>query len=130
MKISSNKRFVTEEFPEAIRSWIGKLISPLNSFIEQVYQTLSKNMTLADNLKAQLYQVSITANQTYPVKQAYNLNERPTVVAIGQIHENPTETSPLPVHCMTWVYSNGTLELTFIGLDAAKAYKATIYTLV
>lgn len=130
MKISSNKRFVTEEFDEAQRGWISKLIGPLNSFIEQVYQACSKNLTLSDNLKSQVCKVSISANQVYPIKQAYTLNERPTAVLIGQIHENPTESSPMANHCMTWVYSNGTLELTFIGLDAAKAYSATIITMV
>lgn len=130
MKISNNKRYVVEEFPEAVRAWIDKLISPLNSFIEQVYQALSKNITLADNIKAKVYKTAITANQTYPIKLSYDLNERPTSVTIGQIHENPTEASPLPVHCMTWVYNNGTLEVTFIGLNSAKAYSATIITMV
>ncbi len=130
MKITTQKRFVAEEFPSEPRSWIARIIQPLNAFIEQMTSALTGGLTLADNIKAKVFTVDIQANQVYPIKMAYTLNERPTACFKGAIHENPFETGSLPVNDFTWILNNNVLELTFSGLNSSKAYRATIIAMV
>lgn len=126
MKISSIKKIVLEEFPSEVRGWLVRLISPLNQFLEQTYQILTNGITLRDNMKQQTIDLDVAAGQVYPIKVAYRLNERPTSVTIGHIVENNAAPGVIPVHSMQWTYVNGTLEVSFSGLSALKAYKTTL----
>jgi hypothetical protein len=127
-KISSTKKIIVEEFPNEVRSWLKKLIEPLNRFLEQVYYALVNGLTIRDNLKAQVKSVTVLANQTYPLKTAWDLNERPTAVLVAQITESTAGT--VPVYSLSWVYDNGTIELTFVGLNSAKKYNVLILGMV
>lgn len=125
MKIQG-KRFLVEDFGSDQKGWIGKLLTPLNQYIEQVTAGLNQGLTLADNLKAQASNVSVTAGQVYPIKQAYSLNEKPRSVHIGSIRvsDGSTPTAAFSVYWQPGQLQN-TLELTFIGLDPTKAYTIT-----
>lgn len=130
-KISTFKRFVLEELPSEVRAAFTKLIGPLNSFQEQVYFALTNGLTVRDNLKSQVISISIDVSQTYPITAKYTLNEKPVAVLLASIVETGTG-SPgvVPAHSHQWLLVNGTLELTFSGLDAAKRYSATLIALV
>jgi hypothetical protein len=125
-KISTTKKIAIEEFPKEVRGWIGKLINPINKFMEQSYFAISKGLTLRDNVKSQVFNIDIVVSQTYPIKVSWTLNERPTAVSIGYMKELPNG-GTIPVHTMQWEYnSDGKIEITFNGLESSKAYKATI----
>ncbi len=126
MKIQG-KRFLVEDFDAAQKPWIGKLLTPLNQYIEQVTGALNQGLTLADNLKAQVSDVSVIVGQTYPIKQAYSLNEKPRSVHIGAIRlsDGSLPVSPFSVYWQPGQLQN-TLELTFLGLDPTKAYTITV----
>lgn len=130
MKFSTTKTIVLEDFPNEVRKWIPKLINPLNQFLEQTYKTLVNGITLRDNLKGQVDEIKIGVTQTYPVKIAWKLNEKPTACFVGALREDVTYYTTLPTHSFQWIYNQGQLELHFVGLDANKAYKGTIITLV
>ena len=124
-RISANKRFTTEEFDAEQRGWIGRLIQPLNVFIEQVLQAVNQGLTIRDNFKSQTYTVSIQPNQLYPIKQAYSLNEKPTEVRLGQLRES-TGAVPAAAPYVHWQYIGGNVEITMVGLDSSKSYSLTI----
>lgn len=130
MKFATTKTIVLEEFPSEVRGWLTKLVRPLNQFLEQVYKTLVNGITLRDNLKGQVDEISIGEQQVYPIKLAWKQNEKPTAVLLGKLAENASAFSLLPAHSFQWNYNQGQLEIYFIGLDANTAYKATIVSLV
>lgn len=127
-KISSTKKIIIEEFPNDVRGWLKKLIEPLNRFLEQAYYALVNGLTIRDNLKAQVKSVTVLASQTYPLKTAWGLNERPTAVLVAQITESTG--GAVPVYSLSWLYDNGTIELTFVGLNSAKRYNVLILGMV
>lgn len=125
-KINSTKRIIVEEFPVEVRSWLKKLIEPLNRFLEQVYYALVNGLTVKDNLKAQVNTVTLDAAAT-TAKLSWNLNERPTAVFVANISdETGAVVSP---YSMSWVFNNGQVELTLNGLSANK-HTLTILGLV
>jgi hypothetical protein len=132
MKITTQKRFIAEEFPPEPRKWIGGLIQPQNAFNEQVAAALTQGLTFADNLKSRVYSVNVSAGQSWPIKLAYPLNEKPTALIIGNLQENPLEADPstLPAAMPTFRMGTGTLDITIVGLDALKAYKLTLVAMV
>ena len=123
-KINATKKLVLEEYPSEVRSWLVKLIDPLNRFLEQAYFALVNGLTLRDNLKSQVQELTLFENQTYPVKYSWRLNERPTIVTVGQIYD--TSGALVPVYSFSWIYNNGTVEATFNGLTAANEYKVVL----
>lgn len=130
-KINSTKRLVLEDFPSEVRSWLTKLIQPLNQFTSEVIAALSSGLTIADNLKAKKYDVTIAVSQAYPIKLAYTLNEKPTSVQVAYCMEDTgSPTTPTAAYCVWWSYSNSELSVTMIGLDTAKRYKLVLITQV
>lgn len=119
-KINSTKKVIIEDFPAEVRPWLTKLIDPLNRFLEQAYYALVNGLTIADNLKAQTNSLKVQSGQQYPIKFAWRLNERPTVVLVGNCSE---KTGGLVAPFSTsWVFNNGSVEVTFNGLDTTKEY--------
>jgi hypothetical protein len=125
-KINSTKRIIIEEFPVEVRSWLKKLIEPLNRFLEQVYFALVNGLTVRENLKAQVNTLTLEASAS-TVKFSWNLNERPTAVFVANILD--TTGVVVSPYSMSWVYDNGQVELTLNGL-AANKHTLTILGLV
>ncbi len=130
MKFSTTKTIVLEEFPKEQRAWLPKLLNPLNQFLEQVYKSLVNGLTLRDNMKSQISEIKIGVAQIYPIKLAWNVNEKPTSCSLGYLAEDISSFALLPVHSFQWIFNQGQIEIYLIGLDPNKAYKATIKTLV
>lgn len=121
MKINSNKRFTLDSFPSEVRSWIFSLTGSLNAFIEETILAVNKGLTTEDNFKCQKIALSITANQLYPIRQAYSLNERPYSVHIANIRES-TGAVLSAAYSLHWEFINGYINITLIGLDSSKNY--------
>jgi hypothetical protein len=126
-KLTAIKRFILEDFPAEPRKWLIKLIAPLNQFLDQTLTALQGGLTIRDNFKATTYQLSVSANQAYPMRLSYGLNERPTDVRIASLVENSgAPTAPTAAPFPYWTYDNGQLSVTFIGLDASKKWSVTL----
>ncbi|HEY9661984.1 MAG TPA: hypothetical protein V6C65_26305 [Allocoleopsis sp.] len=131
MKINAVKRFILEDYPKETRSWLGKLLQSLNQFLEQAIQILQNGITVADNMKSLKKELTIQVNQSYPIKLAYTLNERPSFVLIGSLREDTgSPAAPTTAVYPYWELKEGSLELTMVGLDAAKKYKLTIIAII
>jgi hypothetical protein len=131
MRINSVKRFIKEDFPKESRSAFEKLLQPLNQFLEQCIRILQNGVTVADNMKSLKKELTIQANQAYPIKIAYTLNERPSFVVLGSLREDTgSPSAPASAVYPHWEIKDNTLEVTMVGLDASKRYKITLIAIV
>lgn len=122
-KISSIKRFFAEDFPPTVKSWIAeRLLVPLNQFIDQSIGALNNGLTYQDNFKCKVYDIIISKSQTYPIKLAWALNEKPSAVYLARFvtDDNSTPSAAVTVH---WLYDAGQISATLIGLDSSKKYQ-------
>lgn len=126
-KITATKKLVIEDFNDQ-RPWIQKLIIPINQFFEQIYFTLVSGITLKDNMKAQVFDVTLPIDYVYTerLKLAWRLNERPTSVFIGWAREDAADPAVIGNHSLEWVFNNGTLEVLFNGFVDTKKYNIRI----
>ena len=127
MKLSVIKRLLMESFPADVQKWAGALVTPLNSFLDQVTKALANELTVGDNLKAQVWPVVIEASQAYPVRLSYSLNQKPSAVFVGRIAAQ--DGSSVPAHSLTWTWYGNSIEITFNSLSSVK-YDVTLIALV
>ena len=127
MKLSTIKRLLIEGLPNDVKKWIPGLIQPLNTFLDQVTRALANELTVNDNLKAQQWSVTIGANQTYPIRLSYRLNERPTAVFVGRIVASGG--TAVPAYSFEWTWKGESIEVTFNSLSAVE-YNVTLIALV
>lgn len=63
-KIPSGRRISREDIPEA-PGWIVRLLSPINTFFDAVYNALNGQLTFVENIKSQIRTVSFTTASDY-----------------------------------------------------------------
>lgn len=117
MKLAVVKKLLIEQLPDDVKKWFPIISNPLNTYMDGTVRALTGQLTLADNLKSQRFDITIESTQTYPMKLAYTLNERPTSVTVGQIL--PSDGS-IATYGMRWELSEGQLLISFSGLSAVK----------
>lgn len=104
MIIPSLKRLISEDFVSQ-KSWIDKLIQPLNTFFEGVSSALGKGLTFADNFDGEVK--TIETSGVYPIKIAWTRKNRPRAVWVvdwaAKSGSTPTITSAVQVQ-----WANGT----------------------
>ena len=123
MKLSVIKRILVESFPSDVQKWVPAIVQPLNSFMDQVTKALSSGLTVRDNFKTQVYTITLSASQTYPLTVSYDVNEKPTELRVARIAAQ--DGSALPVYSFTWTWKGNQLDMTFNGLSAVK-YDVTL----
>lgn len=124
MKIQPIKRFILEEFPKDIRSWLDKIFQPLNTFMEQSVALSNNGITIADNLKAQTFEVTVYGNG-FPAKRSWRLNQKPIAVWEVAISEEEAGTGTIPPHSLIWSFKGDSVEFTVNGLNAGTKYRIT-----
>jgi hypothetical protein len=107
-KLPTQKRIMKEEIKEA-PSWVERLISPINRFMETVYNTLNKNVDFRNNIRCDIveYQFKTTPTGTFdlPIILKHNLKSRPEGVLLLEIRQVDGNYSPV----------NGSLSLQWRG---------------
>jgi len=109
-----------EDFPEQ-KSWIAKLLQPINSFFSSVNTILQGNVTFGDNIPCQNINLSFVSNGSdFPRFIKWN---------IAQNNPNPNATLPPPVDVrvcgatengvgivvlIAWSYANGLITFPYI----------------
>ena len=130
--------FLAKVFPENLNnppSWVKNLLIPLNQFNEQVYNALSHNLTIGDNVVGDFYTISFTTPSTYGagsppgftnIKFIWNYSniKAPEAVLIAQISPKSANTYITDaVGVPTWSYDSGTITVSYItGLAASTTY--------
>lgn len=127
MKIQGTNKIVLEDMPSEHRSWLGKLISPLNQCLESVYAILRNNVSIADNMASQITTIQLQPNQTtFSVSWS---KPAPTLVLLGRMYDQ-TGASPSTYVGLLWTFANGTINITLTGVPAGIAYSVTIVGLI
>jgi len=89
-----------EDFDKDQRKWIGKLLQPLNSFMQSVVSALDKNITVNQNMQGQIRSISVTGGTGVSFK--YSPAQRPAVLTIGKVIDLTGAAITDPVVCSDW----------------------------
>lgn len=118
--------FTVEGFKDQA-SWIGKLFSPLNSFMTQVVQAFQNRITVSDNLFQELKSITfINETSNFPIQFTTKFNKFPQMVILGKIVASDGSL-PSEYPLVDWTFRDGYLVIDSIsGLTASKKYTATI----
>lgn len=127
------KRFSIESFKE-VSEWIGKLLSPLNSFMETVSTALNNGITVEDNMRAEFKTISVRqeASGTYPILFTPKFADRPRSLIVSLVAENSDNPSTLTTAVFAdWAYtSSGQIAINNLtGLTNGKVYSVTLLVL-
>jgi hypothetical protein len=141
MKISPAKKIIPEDFPSESRSIILKLSVILNQFLDQVSQILMQGVTLRDNTKSKIVNISLKAEvkdingtviQVAETTKsfAWDLNEKPTAIYVGQITKDTSKVALSAIYSMFWTTDGKNITVSFVGLDPTKPHDVSIVCLV
>ena len=95
----SPRRLLQEDFKD--QPWISRLLSPLNEFIGQVTSALSSNITIQDNLRAEIKELEVRTTDV-PIKVRCKFPERPKAILVGYVEE--VSASPSVLTAPVWVH--------------------------
>lgn len=126
MKLPPTKKILREDVKDA-PSWISGIIEPVNSFMENVYQALNKNVTFTENVNSFVKEITYRTTIAYPVADQISftneLKTRVTGVFVMQVYERTTYLPAAGPVYVPWVEDNGKVVVDSItGLVADKVY--------
>lgn len=128
-----NKRLLAEDYPAEQKSWIARLLSPLNDFMTQVTSALNNQLTVSENMAAEYKEIQFTVRATpaltYPLFFKTKFNLKPIVVRCDGARE--VSGAPQPIGQAVWAdwqFVNGQVQITNLtGLTVGKTYRVTFY---
>jgi hypothetical protein len=125
MKLPLLRKLVVEDFGDQ-KSWIEKLLNPINDFVQTISTGLNKNLTFADNLNSGIREVLFLGGVEIVLKNP--LPFIPAGILAIKLQEDSNVPNIIAVNwSMYWYYdyNTGALKIRFTGLTANRAYKAT-----
>jgi hypothetical protein len=135
--LPTTKKIYRADLGKDIPVWVDNLLSPLNSFIEQVYTSLDRNLTLPENVSSQIEAIEFTTKSTYSSGNDFDeisikrkISRFATFLIIGNVFNfsNPQIKFTTPVF-PSWSDDNGLIKIRYIsGLTNSTKYK--IYLLI
>jgi hypothetical protein len=126
-RIPRIQRLVMETF--SAQPWMEPLVNTLNQFMDEVVSSLDKDLTLTDNMAAEIRTVEVDG--TYPLKLAYSLKRRPVSVLVGDVKRSDGVSITLTdAVFVQWSYNQaGQLQIdNVVGITATSSikYKLTL----
>lgn len=126
MKIPSVRKILKEDLPDA-PDWINGVISPINSFMEYMYQAMNRNITDSDNIACSVKELTYITPSTYPVMDnvefASGLKFKATGLTLLQILDKSDFSPPTSAVYVPWIDDDGVIVIyPIIGLAASKSY--------
>ena len=124
-KLPPLKRFDEKDYPDLSKS-VGKFFYQLNLILIGLVNALMENLTLADNMLAQVSTVPVSGSDpvvSFPYKKS-------SVAPIGVSVINVVQAAGVlvvltaAVDC-SWQFFNGNIRATVRGLDSATNYNVT-----
>lgn len=125
MKIT-NRKFQQEDFKD--QKWIGALLSPLNTFISEIYSAFQNRLSVADNLYQEIKTLSLV-NETsnFPVNFKTKFNKNPEGLTLIYCKASDG-TLPSAQPLIDWGFNDGILTITSISnLTASKKYTIKLH---
>jgi hypothetical protein len=133
MKLPQLQRILREDIPEA-PSWIAKLLGPLNSFIDSLYNGLNKNITHDENIDCQLRDLAFTTSSTYTsgdwstISFKRSTKQKAKGVILLDIRIDQDYFSPITsATSLSWQEVNGNIQIEYIaGLANSTTYTGKV----
>jgi hypothetical protein len=114
-----------EDFPSDQRTWLPRLLTPLNLFLTSTYNILNAGVNFGSNIPCQDQSLSFTYGGSSQVF-AWNQTGIPAIVWVGQCKESATT---IALTC-AWSYdaSNKRITIDFYKKDGSALTSGTSYT--
>lgn len=122
----------SEDYDSTVQSWIGRLLSPLNTFISNVTAAVNGRLTFVDNMLGQQKLLSFSyASNTLPLTFALTMKSTPGSLEVVSATENGNPVIVLAA----WSVSGTTLKITDLvklssgaasALTSGATYKLTV----
>lgn len=121
------RRLLVEDFISQ-KEWIAKLFQPINGFMEGVASVFDRNISIKDNMAADLITITLekvpTVADPFPVK--WSLGARPMSVHVGNVVKTDNTALTLTAGVFVqWAYdANNGLRLTnIVGVTPSSTTK-------
>lgn len=122
-KIPAITSIPIESFPKDVQAWVGKLLNPLNQFLNAAVLALSANLTFSDNLLGQQNTLTFTYGaNTLPQSFSISMNATPQDLRVVSATENNVPVAIIAA----WNVTSKSVQLT----DLTKIYKGVAGPLV
>ncbi|MFW7382365.1 MAG: hypothetical protein ACOH5I_26445 [Oligoflexus sp.] len=127
-KLPSVKRILPESFADLKLEWLPRLLSPINSYMEDNYRALNRGLTFTDNFAAQINSVTYTGAS---VKFAWNQASKPIGCTIQNVRRINGNTNITAAYALQWAWTGDSVTLTVPGLPATASdkYEITLLTI-
>jgi hypothetical protein len=129
------KRVQRSDLGGDIPEWVDSLLSPLNQFIEEVYSAFNKNLTIPENVKGQIKNLSFRTASNYTSSKEFTeitylntLGRKTQILLLGYVEEIGTPKKQHDAITVSWYDNNdGTVTIHYItGLSNSKNYNITV----
>jgi hypothetical protein len=129
------KRVQRSDLGGDIPIWVDSLLSPLNQFIEEVYSAFNKNLTIPENVKGQIKNLSFRTSSSYTSSKEFTeitylntLGRKTQILLLGYVEEIGTPKKKHDAITVSWYDNNdGTVTIHYIsGLSNSKNYNITV----
>ena len=122
------KKILREDVKEA-PNWIERMLWPINQFFESVFNALDKRLTLVENVRAQIKEITFTTDASYPsvwenIEFPREIPAAPQGLFVMQILQDEDNHTPITTagHA-DWLDLNGVITIFHIsGLTAGETY--------
>ncbi len=130
MKLPTIQRFQKQNYPGS-PDWFTRFIGDLNNFTETMWNILNRNVTLSDNVDAQIYTLSILAGAAASNNTATftsTLNHTPQAVVVGNCVDAAAYSSPLSTAVyISWSFNAPQISIQSVtGLTSGHTYSLTL----
>jgi hypothetical protein len=123
------RRLVVEDFQQE-KKWIGKLFDPVNNFMESVLSAFNRNLTLKENLAADIVSVTLSSvpTATTPAPVAWALRRAPVAIFVGQVARADGAAFTLSAAVgVQWEFGTKGLQITnLVGLTPTNSAQYTL----
>jgi len=133
VKLPTITRFQKQNYPGSA-DWFTRFMQDINSFTEIVWNTLNKNITIGDNLDAQVYTFTVIAGADATkntLSFASTLKHSPLAVLVAGVTDKTAySTALLNAVGLQWTFASPTITITGIaGLVNTHTYQMTVIVL-